>query len=238
MQVAKSIVRTAPTRTCIYSSFFSRGVSAAADMDPVSTGVSLAASLVTLLAVTADSCESVCSIQSRLCKAPDDIRRLAADVHTFQTLLSDVELSSRQLGDEEIPPDLRALWLKCGEQMRQDLLGFKDIADSLEQSLNGPTAIGKHVIARVRRVLSEPTVQSYQKSFSKHIEILGFIHSSISRYVSGRFRDLHQITYLDTGFGVVLLSQNELTLMFCTDHTFVPSSPSPDAKGSNLTRSR
>lgn len=162
-------------------------------MDPASTGLSLAASLVTLLAVTADSYESVCSIQSRLCKAPDDIRRLVADVQTLQTLLSDVELSSRQLGDEEIPPKLRALWLKCGEQMRQDLMGFKDIADSLEQSLNGPSAIGKHVIARVRRILSEPTVQTYQKLFSKHIEILGFIHSSINRYVLGRYHYLYQL---------------------------------------------
>ncbi|MCJ1465856.1 hypothetical protein MMC07_004475 [Pseudocyphellaria aurata] len=150
-------------------------------MDPVSTGVSLAASLVTLLAVAADSCESICSLQLRLSKAPDDIRRLVADVHMFQTLLSDVELSSRNLGDEEIPPNLRAIWLKCGEQMRQDLLGFKDIADLLEQSLNGPSAIGKNVIARVRRILSEPTVQTYQKLFSRHIEILGFVHSSINR---------------------------------------------------------
>lgn len=154
-------------------------------MDPASSGLSLAASLVTLLAVTADSFESVCNIQSRLCKAPEDIRRLVADVRKFQTLLSDVELSSRQLGDEEIPPDFRALWLQCGEQMRQDLVGFKDIADSLEQSLNAPTAIGKHVLARVRRILSEPTVQNYQRLFSRHIEILGFIHSSINRYVSG-----------------------------------------------------
>lgn len=150
-------------------------------MDPASTGLSLAASLVTLLAVTADSFESVCSIQSRLSKAPDDIRRLAADVRTFQTLLSNIELSSRQLGDEEIPPDLRAVWQKCGEQMRQDLIGFKDIVDSLEQSLNGPAAIGKHALARVRRILSEPTVKTYKKLFSRHIEVLGFIHSSINR---------------------------------------------------------
>lgn len=154
-------------------------------MDPASSGLSLAASLVTLLAVTADSFESVCSIQSRLSKAPDDIRRLVADVRTFQTLLSNVELSSRQLGDEEIPPDLQAVWLKCGEQMRQDLIGFKDIVDSLEQSLNGPAAIGKHALARVRRILSEPTVKTYKKLFSRHIEVLGFIHSSINRYVSG-----------------------------------------------------
>lgn len=169
-------------------------------MDPVSTGVSLAASLVTLLAVAASSCESICSIQSRLCKAPDDIQRLVADVHTFQTLLSDVELSSRKLGDEEIPSNLRAIWLKCGEQMRQDLVEFKDIADLLEQSLNGPSAIGRNVIARVRRILSEPTVQTYQKLFSRHIEILGFIDSSINRYVSGSQHDQHRIMYLIPGF--------------------------------------
>ncbi len=148
-------------------------------MDPLSTAVGLAASLVTLLALATNSCESLYNLHRRIKSAPDDIIRLQRDAEALKTLLQELHQSAAEIGDDDISEELRKLWAKQEDSLRQDLEDFQRLADRLVDRLQSTNLLEKHVWTRVRRVLSEDTVQQYHAKFSSHMQLLGLIQDQL-----------------------------------------------------------
>ena len=151
-------------------------------MDPVSTGVGIAASLVTMLGLVANSYETLFNLQQRIASAPDDIRLLVSSVAALQILLREIEKASRDLGTNEISAELRELWTKSAESMRTDLAEFDKLTNKLQDKLNSPSIIGIRIWARVRKVLSEQAVRRYQHAFTQHKVVLDSIQAIVQGY--------------------------------------------------------
>lgn len=148
-------------------------------MDPVSTELGVASSLVTLTALAANSCEIFYNIIRRIKDAPKDIKDLLRDVEAFHVLLADVERASNQFDETDISTGMKELWTKKGAEMKSDLESFQSLAEKLASAMEGPTVSSKSVRARVKRLLSQETTAEYKRAFSSHIEVLGYIRTQI-----------------------------------------------------------
>ena len=151
-------------------------------MDPISTGVGLAASLVTLLGLAANSCKTLHELQQKLRSAPEDIQRLVSKVETFKALLAITERESRNYGSDKVPLEIQQIWTKCETTMRNDLQAFAGLAKNLNDTLNGSTVTGKTIRARARKMLSEQTVRKCEDAFDQYKGVLDSVQGILNGY--------------------------------------------------------
>lgn len=151
-------------------------------MDPVSTGVGLAASLVTLLGLAANSCKTLHELQQKLRSAPEDIQRLVVKLETFKALLAVTERESRNHSSDKVPLELQQIWIHCEATMQKDLQDFADLATKLNASLEGPTVTGKMIRVRARSILSEQAVRKCEDAFDQYKGVLDSVQGILNGY--------------------------------------------------------
>ncbi|OCK81209.1 hypothetical protein K432DRAFT_450727 [Lepidopterella palustris CBS 459.81] len=148
-------------------------------MDPISTGIGLAASLVTLSALAASSCEVLYDLSKRFQGASKNVRELHDDLESLQTLLSSLEQSGRLLGTNSVGQDLQRLWVTKRERMRQDLHSFGTLMAGLGPLLDksNPSRCSR---VRLLAILSEKTIARYRQKFMEHMSVLGLIQNYLN----------------------------------------------------------
>lgn len=151
-------------------------------MDPISTGVGLAASLVTLIGLAANSCKTLHELQQKLRSAPEDIQRLVLKVETFKAFLAVTERESRSHGSDKVPLELQQIWAQCENTMRKDLQAFAGLAKKLNDTLDGPTITGKTIRARARKILSEQAVRKCEDAFDQYKGVLDSVQGMLNGY--------------------------------------------------------
>lgn len=147
-------------------------------MDPIS----LAASLVTLIGLAAKSYEQVYNFQMRLRDAPADIKRLVADVKTLEVLLRQLHRSIEEVDSADIPSDLLALRIEKTKEFKDDLDSFHTFVEKLREALDRQSLGKLYTWARVKRLLSEERLQSFQRKFADHIRLTGYFESQLQGY--------------------------------------------------------
>lgn len=147
-------------------------------MDPISTGIGLAASLVTLITLVVSSCEALYDFSKRIQGAGEIVRELNDDLESLQTLFSSIEQSAQLMGMASIGQDLQRLWVVKRERMRQDLESFATLLTGLSRLDNSNPSRCSRV--KFRTVMSEKTIARYRQKFMEHVNVLGLIQNCLN----------------------------------------------------------
>ena len=144
--------------------------------------IGFAASIVTLAALAGQGYEKLYNFQLKLRNAPADIQRLVVEARTLNTLLGELHKTIEESRNYHISPSLFALWVEKAKGLLDDLNDFGKFTEGLESALERHSIGNVHAWARLKRILSEEKVHSYQRNFADHIRIISFIELQLQGY--------------------------------------------------------
>lgn len=142
----------------------------------------LAASLVTLLGLAANSCKTLHDLQQQLCSAPKDNQRLVSKVETFRELLAAFERESRNRSSDRLPPELQQIWTTCETTMQTDLQAFGVLVNKPDDTLTGLSITRKNFRARARKVFSEQAARKCEDAFDRYKGVLDSVQGILNRF--------------------------------------------------------
>lgn len=153
-------------------------------MEPVSTGVGLAASLATLIEIGFKSYTALSRLTRQMKSAPESIRELCRKVKRLEELLSAVHIFVIRMRDDELPTNLRTWWNSNMNDITADLKALEQLAERLNVLHTQTTSNGSKFSARLKTVLSGDEVAKYETSIENNIQELDRIRGYLDRCVS------------------------------------------------------
>ncbi|KAA6413975.1 MAG: hypothetical protein FRX48_02337 [Lasallia pustulata] len=133
----------------------------------------LAASLVTLLGLAANSCKTLHDLQQQLRSAPEDIQRLVSKVETFRELLQHSKEKAA------ICRPGKQIWTK---KMQTDLQAFGVLVNKPDDTLTGLSITRKNIRARARKVLSEQAARKCEDAFGRYKGVLDSVQGILNSW--------------------------------------------------------
>lgn len=152
-------------------------------MDPVSTGVGLAASLATLIEIGFKSYTALSRFTRQMKNAPKSITELCRKVKRLEELLSAVHTFVIRMRDDELPPNLRTWWNSNMNDIMAELKALESLADRLNVLHTQAASNGSKFSARLKTVLSSDEIAKYETSIENNIKELDRIRGYLDRCV-------------------------------------------------------
>lgn len=143
-------------------------------MDPVSTGVGLAASLITICAVFLNSCSLLSSLKHKMKDAPDDVRLMCQHAEDCSVLLAD--FSTADCNFRYTDPKVQHLWQHRKDSMSSNIREFESLVTCLQYSLSRTTS-GFSIRSRIRILLSEQKVARFNRLLEENKSFLILLNS-------------------------------------------------------------
>jgi hypothetical protein len=151
-------------------------------MDPASAGVAFVgfgASLVTLVAVVAQSSKTVHDICKMIKNTPDEIRELQEQLKGLHGLLVVLKGNEQNLGSS-----MKELWQHSLDQLRADINSFSQKVQRLANKLENSKSSQIYLRAAFRKFYDTEMLAQYREKFTRHIGSLNLLTTEMTRSVS------------------------------------------------------